>query len=698
MSAAALAWLGLGFAHHWERWIDDAYITYRYALNFAEGRGMVFNAGERVEGITNLGFALMLAPFAASDPLFVARLLGMFSAALSVVLLARWGDRSGLGTPALAAALAVLVVPAWVPFAAVQGLETPVVMALVTLGWARYARERDGGGPPIAGAALGLAPAMRPDAAILAALIGAWHVARGGGLGGATRRAAAVVLLCAAGLVGLKLSWYGAVLPNTFYAKTGAWPFWGGLQYVLTFLQVPSPAFGLLTLLSLGVGLGYAARRDDRALPGLVVLAWLCMAWVVNGDFFANYRLLVPAWPALAAAVGLLVARLPGRAGPTLGLLVVLLSLAPTLDVAELSRPVDRARFPFSNAQIRERTVPLLHPWSDPDFGAGLADAWLYPTAWILVHTGADERVALTDIGLVSYTSDNPILDLLGLTDPIFSGRVVATESERWGHVRDTAHHMLLDINKPFFRTWAGRMVEEGWALEAACGPLWFFRNPKLADQIQTPSLDDAYARAMRTLTRVPDMVGVHATLALHLRSRGLDDGRLLAFIDAAEGVAPRRAALQYEILRHELGLEAGGTRLPERCTPSDALRPLEEVAADGGWPHVVGRASSADDAPRGCLELKAAATLAWTNLSGSLEGDAGARCAAVAALGDDPTAALARARETTRALERGVELLERARLHDALRASEQAWQACRTDRPKNTPRRLRSEGDRRSD
>ncbi|EMM79312.1 hypothetical protein LEP1GSC037_0026 [Leptospira interrogans str. 2006001854] len=36
------------------RWIsDDAFISLRYAKNFADGKGLVFNEGEFVEGYTN---------------------------------------------------------------------------------------------------------------------------------------------------------------------------------------------------------------------------------------------------------------------------------------------------------------------------------------------------------------------------------------------------------------------------------------------------------------------------------------------------------------------------------------------------------------------------------------------------------------------------------------------------------------------
>jgi hypothetical protein len=50
---------------------DDAYISYRYALNLASGQGLVFNSGERVEGFSNLLYVLLLTPVAAlgkADP------------------------------------------------------------------------------------------------------------------------------------------------------------------------------------------------------------------------------------------------------------------------------------------------------------------------------------------------------------------------------------------------------------------------------------------------------------------------------------------------------------------------------------------------------------------------------------------------------------------------------------------------------
>src|SRR4051812_8768436 len=43
--------------------IDDAYISFRYARNFAHGDGLVYNLGERVEGYTNFLWTVILGLF-----------------------------------------------------------------------------------------------------------------------------------------------------------------------------------------------------------------------------------------------------------------------------------------------------------------------------------------------------------------------------------------------------------------------------------------------------------------------------------------------------------------------------------------------------------------------------------------------------------------------------------------------------------
>src|SRR5437762_4060818 len=58
--------------------VDDAYISYRYARNFARGLGLVYNPGERIEGYTNFLWTLLIG-FGFKlhlDPEAVAKILG----------------------------------------------------------------------------------------------------------------------------------------------------------------------------------------------------------------------------------------------------------------------------------------------------------------------------------------------------------------------------------------------------------------------------------------------------------------------------------------------------------------------------------------------------------------------------------------------------------------------------------------------
>ena len=68
---------------------DDAYISFRYAENFLNGDGLVFNIGERVEGYTNFLWVMILAlakGLFGIDYLPTSQVLVVASGAVLVVL------------------------------------------------------------------------------------------------------------------------------------------------------------------------------------------------------------------------------------------------------------------------------------------------------------------------------------------------------------------------------------------------------------------------------------------------------------------------------------------------------------------------------------------------------------------------------------------------------------------------------------
>ncbi len=129
---AALTWY-MHLRHDY--FMDDAYIGFRYVDNLLSGQGLVFNPGQRVEGITNIGWALFLAPFSLLFGVKTASVIlsAVFAAAAAVlsffIAIRLTGDNSGF---ILALPLPLLVITQFdFIFYAQSGLETAFLAALL---------------------------------------------------------------------------------------------------------------------------------------------------------------------------------------------------------------------------------------------------------------------------------------------------------------------------------------------------------------------------------------------------------------------------------------------------------------------------------------------------------------------------------------------------------------------------------------
>ncbi len=288
--------------------IDDAFISYRYARNLVEGNGLVFNLNERVEGFTNLSWTLLIAAaLGIGLPAErAAHLLGLLCGAASLLLtylLARVDLPPGRQHLAAAAPWLVLASVAF-PLWSLSGMETPLFTATVAAAVLAQLHGRTGW----AVLALLAATLTRPEGALAAAvLLGIPVISR------SRRRreiyvdslrerrwpgpillAPAVYALFLLALTALRLAYYGAPLPNTFYAKVGGIPLLDGLLYAADFL-VDGAAYLLVPVLV------SAWLRPALRPSGVLSLAFVLYCVAIGGDAFWDSRLLVPALPLLAA-------------------------------------------------------------------------------------------------------------------------------------------------------------------------------------------------------------------------------------------------------------------------------------------------------------------------------------------------------------------------------------------------------------
>ncbi|MDH3211835.1 MAG: hypothetical protein OEM05_05065 [Myxococcales bacterium] len=411
--------------------LDDAYISYRYALNLVEGRGLVFNPGEYVEGYTNLLWTLLVAGGLALgwNANGVGHTLGVASGA--ALLAATWVYAGAGLAPRRAwiAALAPWIVLASTAFVVwtVSGMETPLFAATTTATLAALARGR----PGLATLAAGLATLTRPEGAIAAAVVLAFHLSAHRGRGLRAWWLPAAYLLALALMTAFRTTYYGSPIPNTFYAKVGGIPATRGLAYLGHFLSAGAAWLLLPAVL--------AVVSDRRWWPGALYVA-LTTVYVVaiGGDVFGDSRFLVPALPPLAVlavrgaersfavhrAAGVAVASLL----PAAACWFVFGTLHPAAllgsDPSQRSRILDRVDRGNSNFErAGKRRADVLR-------GRGEAIR--------LVAAGA--------IGSFGFYSRLPVLDYLGIVDPVVARtttRALHAAHPKPGHLRSDADYVF---------------------------------------------------------------------------------------------------------------------------------------------------------------------------------------------------------------------------------------------------------------
>lgn len=395
------SWLAL-FALQWSAFhavrSDDAYITYRYGQNLAEGFGLVFNPDQRVQGSTSPAHMLIAALIYACVGLaatpdwmaavgcaaWSAQAIAVFrllAPAIGPLAAAFVGFAIGLGMSGAAA---------WLP------LETNLVAALALFASA-FARERRWVGAAITA---GFAVFVRPDAALVAALV----------LGACLLELRARAIAPLALFAGVALPWplfatfyYGSPLPQTALTKFQRSDFVGYLMHEISHVaeRFVSPAQGpLWGALAWLLALLGARRlvRCDRRLALFVGYGLLhAAAYLVLRPFTQHTWHLYP-WTLVFCVCGL-----------------------------SAIVPVPHATHAARLGKIQIALTALLAVWigmrfvRDSDrlasgYWTGQRDATYREIArWLDQHASRSDWFASIEVGTIAYYSRLPAFDLGGL-------------------------------------------------------------------------------------------------------------------------------------------------------------------------------------------------------------------------------------------------------------------------------------------
>ncbi|NEB74240.1 hypothetical protein G3I40_03135 [Streptomyces sp. SID14478] len=295
-----LAWL-----HRWSG--DDSLIYTRAVRQILAGNGPVLTAGERVETSTGTLWQWLVAGLtllSGADPLTVAVYLGLPCTAAAMVFALRGAARlhPGGGWLLPFGAMVPLCVEAFWDYGT-SGLETSLVFAWIAASWwllVTCARMQSARRHLTACVVIGLGPLVRPDMALVSAVLGAalWWVIRPGARAVASGAAAGLALPVAFEV--FRAGYYGLLVPMPAVAKEAGQPMWErGWAYLLDFVGPYWLWVPLFLVIVTAVTLWRPGRPVDQGMVVVVaapVVAGLA-SWTyvvrVGGDFM-HARMLLP--------------------------------------------------------------------------------------------------------------------------------------------------------------------------------------------------------------------------------------------------------------------------------------------------------------------------------------------------------------------------------------------------------------------
>lgn len=418
--------------------VDDAYISFRYAKHLAEGKGLVFNEGERVEGYTNFLWVLLMAvgyKLGAPSPI-LSRALSAMCAALLVIAVAlfcrsHFSDRmfprfSYLG------ALLLGVNPLFIEHIG-TGMETILFALLLFLSLSLYlSADGDGSGAYLAGGLLGLAYLTRPDAVLWALSFVVIDVAQVV-LGKRpfreqvpmTLKYGIVFSLIVLAHLALRISYYGDWLPNTYYAKGSVNNWDAGIFNTANFL-LSTGGIGLVAMLG---GPLFLRKKWIFAMSFIFLVSTMHNLRI--GDFIFTGRFLLPILPLIYIVLQEL----------------IYLALTESLSPRDVGRWKKAVLVGFRTVIPILFLIGLVREYGVAKKRAGRArqqnSIFMEASECIKESTSSEDTIALTAVGMIPYYSGRRCIDMGGLTDRHIAHNGIVDKRCYVGHQRADSDYIL---------------------------------------------------------------------------------------------------------------------------------------------------------------------------------------------------------------------------------------------------------------
>ena len=434
---------------------DDAMISMRYAYNLAHGNGLVWNVGERVQGFTNPLWVLFMAglhrlPLEPAQLSLAVQITGTALLAATLYFVRRIVEHFTDDLLAMLAAVAFTAFYAPLNSYVFLGMEVSALALVLTAAVWIVLRNGDGRFTPWLYGLLAVGTLLRSDAAVAYVVVLAAQLIL-------QRQFRGRNLAWGAGLLALSLggqalasnAYYGQWLPNTYYLKLEGWPFalriLRGLYALVWFIYYSNWAIFLLPLTLL------LFRRDWKVTLLLaLIFAQLAYSVFVGGDAWEHHgganRFICIVMPLLFCLLAVAAEELRQRGA----------ALWPG---ARWPQAASRVAWAACFVLAMLNLNLLLGDWKSierwtlarrPDYVAG-SDSNLAIALALQQTVTRQASIAVLGAGTVPYMlPDNPVLDILGKTDPIIAHGPVRTPMSIADVPDMRPGHMKWNYNRTF--------------------------------------------------------------------------------------------------------------------------------------------------------------------------------------------------------------------------------------------------------
>lgn len=442
-----LIYLGYAFGPAFP--IDDAYISFRYAKNLANGFGLVFNPSEHVDGFSNFFFVVLIALFykIGITPPLAAQIISLFSVAIIIIFFIKTEEKmkiqDGFARGGIIVAALLLVLSPHTVLNVHSGLESPLSAALLFAGF-YFLHSRFSVIAPIL---FLLCCLTRPEIILLVLFVMTMDLFR-------FSRESEVsqywifsfenkFLVWITGFLipyGLYIAWrwyyYGYPLPNSVYAKSGeslSQIFSNGTQYVFTFIALYWPLFLFLPMVVHGI---CKRRIMSFRYEGILAVLWIIMSNLYFGsaDNYKHFhRYLYISLPFLAMFAALTInsifsQRKTHRKKYTFTFFLSV-SISFIIIIFQFVTFKNNIIIPNnrSNYSVAESVKSGLKQIFSQDYAPHIDSTVIdhvclhYLADWFIKNSKPGESLATAEVGITPYYSGIKVIDTFGLVNKVIA-------------------------------------------------------------------------------------------------------------------------------------------------------------------------------------------------------------------------------------------------------------------------------------